>query len=382
MVTLLLLTATSACTGATEPDAPDLALDPGNYPTSPRDIDATRTPATGTLQESIRLAEHVPLLMDINSKLVFGRGYNTAHLTAQHPPLASGGVSYLENFNERLPGLIAGWRTGAARRAATALGLDVTLAVLRFTTGEQAIQAMNKLADAANAKYPPKGPLDLPGHETERTYHTMYDAVQSYTVHDEYLLWTYVSDGLATPPDTAPLLDTARAVIDRQIAMLAEYRPTPPDRLDTLPADTDGMLARTLPYGANSYDDPTGVYPARVFLHMVKRPDLMARAFTDAGVDVVARGSTVLFRAADADAAERLAGALVTHQSDDMDPAEPPTGGPPATCLTERPVSSQDPGGVTQCYLVRGRYVALVGSTQPQDLTQRLAAQYLLMADL
>ncbi|WP_456301693.1 DUF7373 family lipoprotein, partial [Nocardia farcinica] len=32
------------------------------------------------------------------------------------------------------------------------------------------------------------------------------------------------------------------------------------------------------------------------------------------------------------------------------------------------------------CYLVRGRYVALVGSTQPQDLTQRLAAQYLLMS--
>ncbi|WP_280180565.1 DUF7373 family lipoprotein, partial [Nocardia farcinica] len=81
----------------------------------------------GTLQESIRLAEHVPLLMDINSKLVFGRGYNTAHLTAQHPPQASGGVSYQENYNERQPRQIAGWRTGPPRPAPPSLVFPVVV---------------------------------------------------------------------------------------------------------------------------------------------------------------------------------------------------------------------------------------------------------------
>src|SRR5690606_25171123 len=46
----------AACGGESDTPAPVLTLDPGNYPTTPRDMEAERTPATGSRQESIRLA--------------------------------------------------------------------------------------------------------------------------------------------------------------------------------------------------------------------------------------------------------------------------------------------------------------------------------------
>ncbi|WP_157101418.1 DUF7373 family lipoprotein [Nocardia shimofusensis] len=378
---LIYLTVT-ACGGDSETSTPALDLDPGNYPTTPRDIEVERTPATGSLQESVRMAEHVALMMDLDRRLVFSNGStSTRHYSAQHPPVL-GGVTTIDDFNAQVPGLVAGWRTGGSRRAHSALGLDATLHLLRFTTPQQADHAMNLLAEKSNQKYPPKQPLDLPGHPSNRTFLSAYDAVQSWTTHGEYLMWTYVSDSLATPPDHAPLLEFTRTILDDQVRRLGSYQATPADRLAEVPADIDGLLGRTLPYpDPESYDNPTAVYPAQVFLHLDSRPDLTARAFEEAGVDLVARGDSLVYRTADADAAERLLGALV-DQHTDMFPTDTPAGAPPGTsCVQESAGTPNSPRLIrtTQCYLTYDRYVGVVAATQPQDLTQRIAAQYLLL---
>lgn len=383
LATVLLCLAITACGADGEATEPTLALDPGNYPTTPRDIEAERTPATGSLQESIRMAEHVALMMDLNPRLVFSsRTSSTRHYTAQHPPVSSG-VGSAEEFNAQIPGLVAGWRTDASRRARPALGLHVTLDLFRFTTPQQAEHAMNVLAEKNNEKYPPQRPLDLPGHPSNRTFLSTHDAVQSWTTHGEYLMWTYVSDALATPPDHTPLLEFTRTILDDQVRRLDSYQPTPADRLSDVPADIDGLLGRTLPYpDPGSYDDPTAVYPARVFLHLVSRPDLTARAFADAGVDLIARGDSSVYRTADTDAAARLLSALV-DQHTDMFPTDPPTGAPPGTsCVQEAAGTPSSPRLIrtTQCYLTYDRYLGAVAATQPQDLSQRVAAQYLLLA--
>jgi len=378
----VLCSAITACGGGSEAPAAPLDLDPGNYPTTPRDLEAERTPATGSLQESIRLAEHVPLMMDLNSRLVFADVSNTPHFTEQHPPMSSG-IGNVENFGEQIPGLVAGWRTGASRRVDTFLGLDATLDVLRFTTPQQAEHARNLLSATSHEKYPPTEQLDLPGHPGSLTFVSTYDAVQSWTTHGEYLMRTYVSDGLATPPDHIPLLEFTRTILDEQVRRLGSYQPTPADRLSEVPADIDGLLGRTLPYPEpDSYDNPTGVYPARVFLHLDSRPDLTARAFEDAGVDLVARGDSLVFRAADAAAAERLLGALA-GQHTDMDRTDAPAGTPPGTrCVQEPAGTAESPRTyrLTRCHLTYDRYVGAVAAYQPQDLSQRIAAQYLLLA--
>ncbi|WP_280504898.1 DUF7373 family lipoprotein, partial [Nocardia farcinica] len=349
----------AACGGESDTPAPVLTLDPGNYPTTPRDMEAERTPATGSRQESIRLAEHVVLMMDLNPRLVFGsRNITTRHLTAQHPTV-SGLFESVADYNARIPGLVAGWRTAGSRREQTNLGLDATLTVLRFTTPEQAENAKNVLAELNNEKFPPKEPLTLSGHPSSRAYRTAYDSVQAWTTHGEYLLQTYVSDGLALPPDPAPLLEFTRSVVDEQIRRLDSYDPTPPDRLDEVPADIDGLLGRTLPYPEpGNYNDPTAVYPARVFLHVDSRPDLTARAFEDAGVDLVARADSLIYRAADTAAAERLVGALV-EQHTDMSPTDAPEGSPPGTRCVQEPAGTPEsprPIRTTQCYLTHDRY--------------------------
>lgn len=210
-----------------------------------------------------------------------------------------------------------------------------------------------------------------------------YDAVQSWTTHGEYLMRTYVSDGLATPPDHIPLLEFTRTILDEQVRRLDSYQPTPADRLSEVPADIDGLLDRALPYPEpGSYDDPTGVFPARVFLHLDARPDLAARAFEDSGVDLVARGDSLVYRAADAAGAERLLGALA-GQHTDMDRTDAPAGTPPVTrCVQELAGTAASPRTyrLTRCYLTYDSYVAAVDAYQPQDLTQRIAAQYLLLA--
>src|SRR5690606_35148842 len=70
-------------------------------------------------------------------------------------------------------------------------------------------------------------------------------------------------------------------------------------------------------------------------------PDLTARAFEDAGVDLVARADSLIYRAADTAAAERLVGALV-EQHTDMSPTAAPEGPPPGTRRLHEPAGTPD----------------------------------------
>ncbi|MBF6212503.1 hypothetical protein IU433_18835 [Nocardia puris] len=379
-----LIAVTTACGDGDDPAiaaAVDTAqLDPGNYPTTPRDIEGQRTAATGSLQESVRLGEHVPLMFDIDPRMIHGASSSSAkHISAERPPR----IGDVETFNERVPGLVAGWRTGGSQREGMTPGLSASSWVMRFQTAAQAEHAADVISAEENRQYPPKGELDIPGFPAGRTFHSQYDAVQSWTPHNEYLLYVYVSNSLATPPDHVPLLDFAKKVFDAQVERLAAYQPTPADQLSTVPADVDGLLARTLaPERAGTYDDYSGVYPVQVYLHLEARPDLAARAYQDAGVDYVAISGSTLFRTSDAAAAERLAAFLVTAETE-MTPDASPPGFPGAKCVKGDEGTPTAPRPIVDrlCFLPVGRYVAAVVSTQPQDLHQRLSAQYLLLAE-
>ncbi|AVH20653.1 DUF7373 family lipoprotein [Nocardia cyriacigeorgica] len=364
-------------------------LDPGNYPTKPRTDDELATPAAGVNREAARLAEHVPLMMDIDSRLVYSQtNMQGRRYTPFQPPTHREDMSMVENFNEVVPGLVVGWGTGGQRRQEIGLGENANLRVLRFQTADQAMHAQRVLPDGFLKKYPEYRPIDIPSYSAARSFASPNGWVSTWHVRDAYLIYVHSAPGLNPAKDPTPAVDLAKKVLDKQIELLKGYQPTGVDQIPALPADIDGLFARTLPVedAAQSElpeDDVVGVYPVEAGIHLSKRFDLDQQAFADAGVDLVSRGDSWVFRAKDDGAAVRLLAAELAQVDWQYKPTSSPPGMPDAKCFEK----NQDDPFVTYslmaptCYFTVGRHVAIVEADQIQALHQKSAAQYLLLAN-
>ena len=379
---IAILAVTSGCDGSepTAPPAVDISkLDSGNYPTTPHTIEQSEE--QGTIQEAIALAEHVPLIMDVDSRMVFNqvKGSNRA-FTQRHPPPAFSGVGKAEDYLGPVPGLVVGFSAYGRRRQEFALGTNVELGVLRFSNSDQATAALNYLAAEENQEYPAKATMAIPGYPTARAEVSELDSLRTWLTRGEYLVRVWDNNPLATPPDPAPLADLTKRILDKQFEMLNDYHPTPRDKLSEVPVDVDGLLARTLPSKA-AVDWTPGVYAPHAALHLHSRPDLTSRLFSDSKVDVYAEDDSGVYRTADSAAAARLIAGFVDQATDSFAVIDPPPGLPDAKCLKklDDPVVV-DSSATYQCYLAFDRYVGHVGSAQPQDLYQQAAAQYRLLA--
>ncbi|WP_194817405.1 hypothetical protein [Nocardia sp. XZ_19_385] len=373
-ITALALLAT-ACGGGQDsnPSGPaDLAkLDAGNYPISPRDLEKERTAETGAIQEAIKLGSFVPLITDLDSRLVHGRITAAGKITPQHPPTTW--VTPSEKFTEFVPGLVAGWRTAGSRRENPNLGLNVELALLRFTSAELAVNAARVLAEETHKTNPPKHPLEIAGYPGH-TFLSYNDAVETWLPRGDYVVKLFIRNVLATPPDPAPLLDFAKRALDKQFELLQGYAPTAADKLSENPIDPEGLLARTLPSpDLGTDEDHTGVYPVAAELHLRSRPDMMKRAYDDAKVDLIATAGSQIYRTGDPAAAERLLAALTEGLTASFYPYDSPPGLPDAKCYKAKS------GSTFGCYLTYEHLLAEVVASQPQDLNQKMAAQYKLL---
>ncbi len=347
------------------------ALQPGNYRTLPRTAAEVRTPENVDIQEALRLAEFVPLIMDTDPRLVFGRvRYQRKMYTQLDPP------ELTDNFSVEVPGFRVGWETSGQRRAEQTLGRAVELTVLRFAEPAQAAHAAKYLSDRAlTGRYPPVATIAIPGYAEAFGQVGQHDSVSTWAAHGEYLVKTFIGPGVDIPPDHTVLAELTRAVLDRQFERLREYRPTSPEKLPELPVDTDEILRHALP--AEEGESEAVMSPA-VALHFSERPDLTKRAIEDAQVDLVMRGETEIYRASDAAAAERFAAYLDSRLDPAYEIIDTPPGMPGAHC-TENPEET----GSFRCVFTNGRYTVLVdGADQIQELHQKTAAQYLLLDDL
>lgn|GEM_PF-4732553 len=350
-------------------------LDPGSYPTVPRAV-STPTDADAAVQESIRLGEFVTLLSDVDPRLAYGGGGKA--VTPQYPP-DSLAYPYPDQTAARAAGLIAGWTTGATHRPNDAIGLQIQLTVLRFGTADQAARAGNLMADnASNLPGQPRAnraPLAVPGYSGARSVLTAFDTVDSWLPQGELLVGVHAEDDIAEPDGPAPLLDLTRRVLDKQLELLPGYPPTPADQIATAPSDIAGMLGRTLPNGSGGAT--MGVYAAHAALTGDGYPVASALAFRDAGVDLMARDLTTVYRTADQAAARRLQTALSGERAAQYEPIAPPPGLPVATCghLRDKTAAAAQ----YYCSVPYGRYLAEVPAEQPRDLQQRADAQYELL---
>ncbi|MEV0463238.1 hypothetical protein AB0I30_15720 [Nocardia tengchongensis] len=371
-----------ACgSGPSEPAAPasqaatvDVSqLDPGNYPVVPRAVTNKKPDITvgDVIQESIRLAEHTPIPLEVDDRLVFGG--NGRAITADYPPMG------IDGFNDRAPGLVAGWQTNGRHRSDISLGLNVHLSVLRFATPAQAVTAADFLLGQTNPEYPDKGPLQIPGYPAAKATLTSLDWVRVYRAQGEYLYWLTIEDDLTVPDGPGFLLDVAKRVLDKAIESVRDYHPTPRDQLAGLLADPDDLLGRTLPAGKGQIRATEGLYGPHGALTLDDRPAVSRVVFADTGVDLVASSLSNIYRTRDDASAQRFTAAFGDELLDRYRPIDPPPGLATARCLQLKDVKYAI-GAKFMCYLPYHRYVAEVSADQSQDLRQRLSAQYELLA--
>ncbi|MQY25055.1 DUF7373 family lipoprotein [Nocardia aurantia] len=368
---------------AAAPPALDISkIDSGNFPVAPVDIEKTRTESSGYVRESIRIGNAVPLAIDVDSKYVFDpKAYITRTLTVKsHPSYTGIGVD--DNFNALAPGFVVGWATLGQRRTDPTMGRVFDMDTLRFTDADHAAAAIRNMSGVV-----PGRPATIPGYPTAtaNVTTTILDSnvLTVWYQRNDLVFIVQLIDPISIPFDVAPLADISKKAIDKWDATIAAYTETPLDKFGSLPLDTDEMLSRTLPFDKNTKPsgvDPQGVYPRQAALHITNRPDLVKAAFDDAGVDSVAVASTYVYRTRDAAAAARLVAALAKEHDDVWAPIDGPPNMPGVRCFKQPQGGDTDWTAPPACFVTYDRFAAKIYAFNVQELYQRTAAQYKLLA--
>ncbi|WP_433727672.1 DUF7373 family lipoprotein [Nocardia sp. CA-129566] len=361
-------------------------LDSGNYPTTPRDIDSTRTDDTSAIREAIRIGEATPLVMDIDNRFIFDyHKFISRTLTPQSSPYFTGTKLESGEFNAIAPGLVAGWYSFGQRREQSGAGREIEMDIIRFSSADRARTAMQALADRTAgesfriSEYP----------EARTTYiaKVAYGSpwLASWLAHGDMLLYVRVDDPISIPFTPAEQADLVKRAFDKQIEMLKGYSPTPPDQIKSLPLDVDGLLSRTLPFDKDNKpggSDPSSIFPKHAALHFDRHPNVAMAAFNDAGLDNIAVSATTIYRTRDTPSTSRLIAALEAPVVDEDNYAkvDSPPHLPAAHCYNAKPGISYASDYPPVCWIAFDRYVAKVTGRNIQDLHQRTAAQYKLLA--
>ncbi|MGW4736707.1 DUF7373 family lipoprotein [Nocardia xishanensis] len=377
---------TAAC-GDNRPNEPavDISkLDSGNYPTVPRDVNATRTDNTGVALEAMRIGNAFPLAYDVDRKYAYMR---LIYPDPRLSPVLRGYIPHVssrDEFSDLTEGLIAGWETNGERRRSPSIGRQVVMKVMRFGTAAQAEVAAQRIADR-QAEAAASEQVTIPEHPHARArWSERKRTLDSWLARDTLLLYTHIEDPVTEPSDTAPLIEFTTRAFNTQLEMLKSYSPTPVDQLASLPMDPEGLLGRTLPLEdkekyANG-EDPSMVGPKQAALHREHRPDRMKAAFDDAGVDLVANSAGRLYRTENAASTVRLIAALIDQASDGYKSIDSPPNLPSAKCFEAKSSKISTDRYPPVCYFAYDRYVARVQGKNIQELHQKAAAQYKLLA--
>ncbi|MFC4124780.1 DUF7373 family lipoprotein [Nocardia rhizosphaerae] len=355
-------------------------LDSGNYPTTPTDLEATRTAMSGAVREGIRIGNASPTPYDYDTRFPFSKRPGDA-VTAENPPYFSGtGFENGKDTLDAIPGVVAGWETSANRREQFGAGREIDTVVVRYASGDQSRFAAEELGRRTAGV-----PGEIPGYPdaqvridiTKGSYTTQY--LRAWLVRGDLLIHAHLSDPVSVPFDATANADIVKRFFDKQLAMLESYEPTPLADIENLPLDVDGILSRTLPVT----DDPAAgaIYPTQALLHLASRPDKLAAAIADAGVDYAAFATGSVFRTRDAEAAIRYMAAEEADSTTNPDytQVDGPPDMPGAHCYDAKPEVTYASSTPPICITTVGRYVIKSRSMNLQDAYQRLAAQYKLL---
>ncbi|WP_406236437.1 hypothetical protein [Nocardia sp. NBC_01009] len=380
--TLGALTGCGDSGGSTDSPSYDVAtLDVGNYPTVPRDIEASRTELSGPRLEAARIGDAVPLPMEIDRRMVFKPTIYWERRITPADPRELPSIDKKE-FSDLTQGLVAGWFTRAQRRESFQ-GSALQMFTLRFTDAAHAETAATRIADRQQETVPGE-PVSIPGIPAAKAKWSVGKRyLDAQLTKDAMLLLVRVEDPLTEPVNTAPLAELAQRAFDKQLEGLKAYTPTPVDQLESLPIDVDGMLSRTLQLERSPTEKDGGdlsmVLAKQAALHTEFYPDLTKAAFEDAGVDLVSYSDDRVYRTKDRDAAERLIAAFIDQEAKGYKTIDSPPHMPGVKCFDLKDPKGNNYRYPPVCYVAYDRYVARIENKNVQQLHQQAAAQYKLL---
>ncbi|MCP2317616.1 hypothetical protein APR12_002962 [Nocardia amikacinitolerans] len=379
------VTAATGCgqddSGPATPAIDVSALDSGNYASVPRDAETIRSDQTGAALEAVRIGEHVPLPVEIDGRFAFQRLVNTDRRLTPDNNSTPYSIDR-EELPALLQGYVTGWAASAERRAIPAPGRSVEMQVLRFTDANHADEAARRFAERQAANLPGEA-VSIPGFPKARAkWSPSKKYLDAWLTQDALLMYVHMDDPLTEPPEAAPLVAFVQKAFTDLVDALKGYSPSPLDKLGTLPLDPEGLLGRALPLedGQKRKYDQSVVMPAQAALHFERHPGMTLPAFADAKVDLVAYSGGRVYRTANADAAERLLAAFTELDASGYTPMDGPPKLPTAKCFDTKDKKSNSPQYPPVCFVIHDRYVARVTATNTQQLHQKAAAQYKLLA--
>ncbi|MFD6388852.1 hypothetical protein [Nocardia sp. NPDC060259] len=262
------------------------------------------------------------------------------------------------------------------------------LSVLHFATAQDSKNAAAAMYQVSTSGE--RQPVTIPGYSEANGSSKDGTAVSAFQAHGPFVIAVSMSQ---ETPDSAGLATKIRKTLDLQIPPLDKYRIIAPDDLLDLPLDPDGIMRRATgkspsgdPYGMSYHEEDFGTFEPSGILHFERNPAEARTAFEEAGVDLIGRRFSTVYRTRDVESAFKLQNVLAKRGKSDSELAPPP-GIADAQCLR---LEESDPnrGYNGICVLVYDRYVAVVMSLATVSraslqvdpiLQERTAAQYAIL---
>ncbi|MGV9409151.1 DUF7373 family lipoprotein [Nocardia sp. NPDC003693] len=370
--------------GPPDPEVDLGALDVGGYRTEPKDYAPKDHRSVARLFEAERLGAFVPVPSEMDERLRFNRG-GDIHVFLE-PDVTHPSPMYdwlkQDGFAQDAAGFVAGFASTGQSESDERISFTLSVSVLLFESEPQATAAGTALAargwQAEASKVVPlssaKHPRAVVSWQPEAQALTSWYATGKFVI----VATAYSRENRTLKISDQNLLST---LADNGTAVVADrvrsFEPTPPDQLDTVPLDPEGLLRISLPRPeGDEFRMVPGVYEPSAFVHLSEDTDKSRKRLEKYGVDRVSVHGTWLYRTRDASAAaemldEEAAGKYRVA-------ANPPPGLPNAKCTKYRgPAESTYP---FYCFVRFDRYLAMSWGLQLPDVQQRISAQYTLLA--
>lgn len=389
----------SGCTvdGNPVPAMPDLtALDTGPYGLEPMVAPENHDEKSGRILESMRLGEAVIDPVEADPSLTFGLG-STASVPIPTPAAAGFLARPVRAVLER-HGMLAGFSVGGMDQGiepelAVGRARLLTVQLLRFPDDESARRAAADIDTTDAAMSADNVRIEIANHpESHAHWRPAVPTLAAGLAHGPFVISVLAGH---TAPDAAVLTGLVDAAFTAQVRRLADFVPTPPDRLATLPLDQDGMLARLLPEAPGVWpypvvvtdrSDPNAGWRTRFDVRGVVYGPRAGRRWGEwektgegRGLVLAVNGPHHLVRHPDVAAARdgfTDTGEMEAGESG-VRAAPAPFGLPDARCLESLTVPPHQ--ARFACRVLYREYEGIIYGRTIRDTQQRAAAQYVLL---
>ncbi|MFD5178503.1 hypothetical protein ACFWM1_22045 [Nocardia sp. NPDC058379] len=260
---------------------------------------------------------------------------------------------------------------------------SVSIAVLRFVSDTVSAKTADELDRITMASNPRR--VSTPGHPDAKSSMSDDKSVVTWLAHGPYVVTAHVS---TSAPEAEQLVASVDKILELQTRSLDQQHPIPLDDVLDRPIDPENLVRRTMAWDikrdSTQSDEDYGTFEPSGMLHFERNPAEARKKFEEAGVDMIARRGSTVYRTKDLASAFQLQTFLSRRGKNDV-ALEPPPGIADAQCL-RLDVRDASRKYDLMCAVVYDRYVAVVTETSiystaqvDHSLQERTAAQYAIL---